>query len=146
MGFLLGLLALIGTVLFAVGLFVLKVLAVAALITGVVTWFNWLYEKFKVSANKATTIPVKTLRDLIKDAKKNSEPKMKKKYDALEEALMAGCNNKDVVGLAQNYDGDVIAATSFSAEDYTHQDDDARDNTIAVDRNGRVLKKIRINS
>lgn len=144
MGLLLGLLALVGSALFAIGLFVLKVLAVAALITGVVTWFNWLYENFKKNANKATTIPVATLRSLIDDAKRNAEPKMRKKYDALDEALMAGCNNRDIVGLAQNSDGDIFAATSFGAEDYTRQVDDARDNTIAVDRNGRVLKKIRI--
>lgn len=144
MGLLLGLLALVGSALFAIGLFVLKVLAVAALITGVVTWFNWLYEKHKVIPGKGNSFPVRTVRSLLNDAKRNAEPKMRKKYDALEKTLLAGCDNKDILGLAQNSNGDIIAATSFSAEDYTHQDDDARDYSIAVDRNGRVIKKIKI--
>lgn len=146
MGLILGLLALVGSALFAIGLFVLKVLAVAALITGVVTWFKWLYNKFKVRSKKATTIPVQVLSGLIDDAKKNVDPATRKKYSALEEALMAGCDNysQDVIGLAQNDSGDVIAATSFGAEDYQHQVDDARDNTIAVDGQGNIIKKIRI--
>lgn len=144
MGFILGLLALVGTALFTIGLFVLKVLAVAALITGVVTWFKWLYNKFTVKPDKAATVPASLMTDLIEDAKKNADPSMRRKYSALEDALMAGCNKQDVIGLAQNSKGDVIAATSFGAEDYRHQVDDARDNTIAVDGEGNIIKKIRV--
>ena len=139
-----GLAGLVGTALLALGLFVLKVMAVAALITGVLTWYKWLKENCKVSPSKSTTIHVETLQDLVESAKKNVTDAEKKRYEALEKALLSGCDRRDVLALAQNRNGDVLAATSFEAKDYTHQSEDARDYTIALDQNGRILEKITI--
>lgn len=141
-----GLLALLGTALFTFGLFALKVLAVAALITGVVDWFKYLRNKFNLKPKTAPTIPARVLTDLIEDAKRNTDPTTRRKYNALEEALMAGCKNKneDIIGMAQDSNGDIISANSFEAKDYSHQVEDARDYTLAVDCNGNILKKIRV--
>ncbi len=139
-----GLEGLVGTALSSIGLFVLKVMTVALLVTGVVTWFKWLKENYKVFSRKGTTISVSSLQNMFNDAKGNATDIEKKKFAALEKALLSGCDRRAIVALAQNDKGDVIAATSFEAEDYTHQSDDARDYTIAIDQNGRILEKIRI--
>ncbi len=141
---LLGLAALVGTALLSLGLFVLKVMTVALLITGILTWYKWLKENCKVSFRKSTTISVSAIQNMINAAKENATDAEKKKFSALEKALLSGCDRRDVLALAQNPKGDVIAATSFEAEDYTHQSEDVRDYTFAIDQNGKILEKIRI--
>lgn len=80
---------------------------------------------------------------MITDAQSNAETTIKNKYKEFEKAL-TDCNSQDIVALAQNSDGNIIASASFSAENYSYKEDDARDYTIAIDRNGNVLKKIKI--
>lgn len=122
---------------------VVKTFSISDFIADILTWFNWLSVNYCINAVKVTTIPVVVLKDLIADAQSNLTSEMFNKYEVWKE-LLTDCNNQDIVGLAQNPDGDVIAASSFGAEDYSHQDDDARDYTIAINRNGDILKKIKL--
>ncbi|MBQ2620548.1 MAG: hypothetical protein IJF84_04355 [Thermoguttaceae bacterium] len=121
-----------------------KTFSIPDLIVEIKTWIKLLSGKYGFDVVSVVTIPAKVMKDLVADAQSNANPEMKMKYGRLGELLLSNSTDQDIVALAQNSQGDVIASALFSAENYERQADDARDYTMAVNRNGNILKKIEI--
>ncbi|MDO5553655.1 MAG: hypothetical protein Q4G68_07815 [Planctomycetia bacterium] len=138
-----GMLSLIGTSLFYLGAITLISFIVTNVISGVV---NWLCQSDITEAGgiKGVSLKKDVVDKMIVDAKKSTTDQEKiQQYDALQQALNVGSSD-DILTLAQNSQGDVVAGTSFKSSDYSRQSDDARDYIMATDRNGNSLYKTKI--